>query len=267
MSANRVAPTSGAGSTLKIDDIEIYYDDQGSGDVVVLLHGGIMDHQSWGNQIPELAEHFRVISPDTRAHGRTADSDRPLTYRQFVADTVGLLAELGIEKASFVGFSDGGCSGLILGAEYPDLVERLVLIGTPYSTSNYHEGTTDLFATITPEQLYGMVGEESEFGEVVRKAEALYPSSEAWLAFWKKLVNGLWATEPDISLSTVGKITAPTLLLHAENEQFFDRKFSEEIAAAIPGARLETVPNATHTSPQENPEAVNAAIIDFLSKH
>lgn len=266
MCADRVAPASGTGSTVKVDDISVYYDDRGSGHPVVLVHGGIMDHQSWGNQIPELAKHFRIISPDTRAHGRSTDSDKPLTYDLFASDVVGLLVELGIAKASFVGFSDGGCVGLLLAAKYPEMVDKVVLIGTPHDTSNYQEGTAELFATITPEQFYGMVGEDSAFGEVVKKAEVVYPSAQAWQNFWVKLVNGLWSREPKIELASLSSITAPTLLLHAANEQFFDRRHSEDLAATIPNATLGTVPGATHCSPQENPDAVNAAVIGFLSR-
>lgn len=259
-----IAPTAGDGKTVQVDDIQMYVDDHGQGAPVFLLHGGIMDHQSWGNQIPELAKHFRVISPDTRGHGRTSDSDKALTYQQFADDVVVLMHQLDIPKAHFVGFSDGGDTALLLGMQHPELVDRIVLIGTPYNTSNYPEGTTDHFGSITPDELYEMVGRDSHFGEVMAKAERLYPSAEAWNAFWGKLVNGLWSREPNFELRQLADVTAPTLVLHAENEHFYGREHSVDMAETLPNGTLGDIPDATHTSPQENPAAVNAAILNFL---
>ncbi|MCW2641701.1 MAG: oxidoreductase [Dactylosporangium sp.] len=88
------------------------------------------------------------------------------SYELFAEDAVAFLGELGIDKAHVVGFGDGGCTGLLLGIEHPELVGRLVCIGTPYNTSNYREGIVDLFAKITPETLYRMVG--PEFLEVMK---------------------------------------------------------------------------------------------------
>jgi pimeloyl-ACP methyl ester carboxylesterase len=181
MANDLVAPTSSAGKRVKVNGIDMYYEEHGTGTPVLLLHGGIVDHQSWGNQIPELAKHFRVLAPDTRAHGRSSDTGRPLSYELFAADAVAFLSELGIDKAHVVGFSDGGGTGLLLGIEHPELIGRLVCIGTPYHTSNYREGIVDLFAKIRPETLYRMVGPESL--EVMKKAEALYPDRDCWLAF------------------------------------------------------------------------------------
>lgn len=267
MTDQHVALTVGDGLTVAVNDISLYYEDQGSGDAIVLLHGGLVDHEYWGSQIAELAKHHRVLSPDTRGHGRSTDSDKPLSYAQFADDTVAFLREIGIARANFVGHSDGGCTSLVIGAQHPELVEKLVLIGTPYNISNYHEGTAELFATMTPEQMYEMVGGvESPDGEVIKRAQDFYPTDEAWRTFWKKLVNDLWSAEPDFTLDDLAAIQAPTLILHAENEEFYDIEHSEAMARAIPNATLEVVPGATHGSPQENPAAVNAAILAFLDR-
>jgi pimeloyl-ACP methyl ester carboxylesterase len=259
-----MAPTSNAGKRVKVNGIDMYYEEQGTGAPVVLLHGGIVDHRSWRNQIPVLAEHFRVLAPDTRAHGRSTDTGQPLSYELFAEDVVAFLGELGIDKVHIIGFSDGGSTGLLLGAEQPDLVDRLVCIGTPYNTSNYREGIVDLFVKITPETLYRMVG--SEYREAMKMAEALYPDRESWLAFWGRLVNGLWTRQPDMPLERLTDVRVPTLVLHAENEQFYFKEHSEDMARTIPDARLEVVAGATHASPQERPNEVNAAIMRFLSE-
>ena len=116
---------------VNIGDIRMYYAMFGTGEPVILLHGGMTDHSSWFFQIKELAKHFRIITPDTRAHGRTTDSDKPLSYQLFASDITQLMEKLGIKKASFIGWSDGGCTSLVLALKCPELVNKLILIGTP----------------------------------------------------------------------------------------------------------------------------------------
>jgi pimeloyl-ACP methyl ester carboxylesterase len=265
MTTELIAPITGTGRHVEVNGVVLYYQELGEGPPLLLLHGGIMDHQSWGNQFSALAAQFRVIAPDTRGHGRSTDSNEPFSYALFADDVVELCRRLRVEKAHVVGFSDGGCTGIILATEQPDLVDRLVLIGTPYNTSNYPDGALAQNAQLTPEALYAAVS--PEFAEVVRKAEGQYPTDDAWRAFFGKLVSEMWTREPAFALERLRGIHAPTLILHAEKEQFFGRDHSEAMARTIPTAKLVVVPNATHTSAQENPQFVNEVILDFLSMH
>lgn len=261
---HKVRPTSGAGATISISDISIYCDDQGQGDPVVLLHGGIMDHQSWGNQIPVLSRRYRVISPDTRGHGRTTDSPKPFSYWQFAEDLIGLLNALNLPTAHLVGLSDGGCTALLLGIHHPERVSKLVLLGTPYHLSNYTEGVREAQAALTPERFFAAQDQSSAVVEVVRKCERLYPTEEAWRAYWKKLIEQVWVNEPRLRLEDLARIQSPTLILHGDNEALISKSASLEMTEAIPGAVLSIVPEAGHASAQENPEFVNASIMSFL---
>ena len=263
MRADLVKPTSGKGRYANANGIRLYYEEVGAGPSVLLLHGGIMDHQSWGNQIPTLSQGFRVIAPDTRGHGRSGDDSEPFSYSLFADDFAALCQELRIARTHVVGFSDGGCTGLILARRYPNLVARMVLIGTPYNTSNYYPGRVDGFAALTPESLLQSVG--PEFAEVVCKAEAQCRDGAAWRAFFDKLVHGMWTTEPSLKLADLSDVAAPTLVLHAEREQSFALEHSEAIAATVQHGELVVVPDATHTAPQEAPEFVNDAIMRFLA--
>ncbi len=124
---------------VKVDDIEIYFRVFGQGEPVLLLHGGVMSWESWAVQIPRLYRRYQVIAMDLRGHGRTTLGDAPLDYRRLAKDAVSLLDNLGRGPAHVVGWSDGGCAGLAIALERPDMVRSLILIGTPHDTEDYSE--------------------------------------------------------------------------------------------------------------------------------
>lgn len=257
-----IAPTSGTGRREALDGMTLYLEDQGHGYPVLLLHGGIMDHQSWGNQISEFAQYFRVLAPDTRGHGRSTDSVEPFSYSLFAEDVVQLLQRLGIGETHVVGFSDGACTGMVLAMRYPSIVKNLVVIGTTYNVARYPPGTTEQFASLTPKLLYDSV--PAAFAEVMRKARRLYPDLKSWNAFFHKLVQDMWTREPAFTLEQLSSISAPTLILFAENEPYYSLDDARQMANAIPEGELAVIPGAGHTSPQENSSVVNGSVLRFL---
>jgi len=79
------------GDYVVIGRLRTWYDEQGAGDPLVLLHGGLSTNESWAAQTPALAEHFRVVAPERRAHGHTPDLEGPLSYDDMATDTIGFL--------------------------------------------------------------------------------------------------------------------------------------------------------------------------------
>ena len=107
-------------------------------DTILLLHGGGASLDTYYKNIPTLAKHFRVIAPDTRAHGRsTDDPGQALSYDLLAADMVALLDELNLDKVHVVGWSDGGIIAKTIAMQYPERVEQLVLIASIYSQDGY----------------------------------------------------------------------------------------------------------------------------------
>src|SRR5215204_663933 len=95
----------------------IWYATYGSGPPVILLHGGLGHSGNWGYQVPALLEHgFRVVLIDSRGHGRSTRDGRPYTYEQLAADVVAVMDAVHLERAALVGWSDGACTALLLGA-------------------------------------------------------------------------------------------------------------------------------------------------------
>ncbi|MFX1379582.1 MAG: alpha/beta fold hydrolase [Promethearchaeota archaeon] len=240
-----------------IGDIKMYYATFGTGEPVFLLHGGMVDYTSWFFQIKELAKHFRIIAPDTRAHGRTTDSDKPLSYQLFASDISQLMEKLDIKKASFVGWSDGGCTSLVLGLEYPELVNKLVLCGTPYNISNFYPEIFESFSNVDPNNL------PKEYKFIRRAYEKVASDPDNWLKLIEKEMD-MAKREPNFTLDQLKNIESPSLIIDGEKEQLYPLEVMQEMTKAIPNARLEVIPGGTHLVLMEKPKLISQLIISFL---
>src|SRR3954454_13047340 len=109
------------GQYVDINGVNTWYDEVGSGEPLILLHGGLCTNETWGSQMPTLAEHFRVLAPERRGHGHTADVEGPLNYTAMATDTIGFLDNVVGGPACLVGWSDGAIVGLLVAQERPDL--------------------------------------------------------------------------------------------------------------------------------------------------
>jgi pimeloyl-ACP methyl ester carboxylesterase len=128
--------------------LKTWYDEQGEGEPLVLLHGGLSTNATWAAQMPDFAAHFRVIAPERRGHGHTPDVEGPLSYDAMAADTVAFLTALIDRPAHLVGWSDGGIVGLLVAMTRPDLVRKLVVIGANYDLSGMVPEVMEGFASL-----------------------------------------------------------------------------------------------------------------------
>lgn len=116
------------GKYITVGKSQIYYETYGHGAPLLLLHGGLGSISSFKNCIPELAKHYLVIAPDSPGHGRSSHTDS-LSY-QFLADYIAEFIDLlKLDSLYVLGWSDGGIIGLILAAERPDKIKKLIAVG------------------------------------------------------------------------------------------------------------------------------------------
>ena len=119
-----------------VNGLNMYYEIQGIGRPLVLIHGGMCTIGTCFGKIRTLlAENWETVAVEMQGHGHTADVDRPLTFEQLAEDTSTLLRKLKIENADVVGYSIGGGVALRIAMRYPDLVRKLVVIGGPLITT------------------------------------------------------------------------------------------------------------------------------------
>src|SRR5580658_3653698 len=120
-----------------VNGIKLYHEICGQGEPLVLIHGGlttIVEVQGW---VQPLAKTRRVIAVEMQGHGRTADTDRPMSFPTMGDDIAALLDQLSIPKADLVGHSFGGASALRAAIQHPDKVRRLVVISSPAAKSGW----------------------------------------------------------------------------------------------------------------------------------
>lgn len=230
-----------------------WHEISGTGEPVVLLHGGLSGALSFAAQTPDfVAAGFRVYVPERRGHGHTPDADEPMSYAAMAGETIAYLDQVVRDAAPLVGWSDGAVVALLVAMRRPDLVARLVLIGQYFNSSGRIEGgIADL--------LIGDPGVK----EYLRSAHAAEsPDGPGQFDVFFDRCLAMWAAEPEIALSEIAGVRAPTLVLQGDRDDV-RLEHSVQVAAALPAGRLAVLPG-THLLPVESPAVVNALILSFL---
>ena len=223
-------------------DIELFFTEAGSGTPLILLHGNGEDGTYFAPQIAPLARHFRVIALDTRGHGQSPRGNAPFTIGQFARDLRDFMDAQGIERASLLGFSDGGNIALAFALDHPERVDRLILNGANLDPSGVKPSVQ------IPIVLgYGL-------------AAALAPLSPR--AGRKAELLRLMVREPRIRPSELGSIAAPALVI-AGTHDMIREKHTRLIAQSLSNARLEIIPG-DHFIARTNPEEFRRAVEAFL---
>ncbi|MEK6195793.1 MAG: alpha/beta hydrolase, partial [Deltaproteobacteria bacterium] len=111
---------------------KLFYEEHGEGSPLLLIHGGLGAASHWANQTAVFSEKFRVLIPEQRGRGRTPDIAGPITYQNMTEDMVEFLENQVDGPAVLVGASDGGIVGLYLAIQRPELISKLVLLGTNF---------------------------------------------------------------------------------------------------------------------------------------
>jgi pimeloyl-ACP methyl ester carboxylesterase len=243
------------GEYVDIGGVETWYDEEGRGDPLVLLHGGLCTNETWGAQTAAFAERFHVLAPERRAHGHTADVEGPLTYADMAADTIGFLERVVEGPAHLVGWSDGGIIGFLIAIARPDLVRKLVAIGSNYDTAGVVPEAERMFAGMTPD------------GPDMARLRGLYEmhspdGPEHWPVVFAKFIE-MAQREPHIPLDELSRIAAPTLVVVGDDDMV-SLEHSVSLYRAIPESQLAVVPGASHTVLMEKPDLVNRVVLDFL---
>ena len=228
-----------------VNGIKIYYEEYGSGDPLLLLHGNSSSISLFEKQIPELSKYFHVIAVDTRGQGKSGDDGKTYTYDLFADDMNALLDDLNLDSVNVLGWSDGGNTGLIMAMKYPAKVKRLVTMGA----------NVFIDKTVVDKWVFKTLKKEKK--ELT--ADTMYDSRNRL-----RLIE-LLLTEPKHSFEDLKIIKCPVLVIAGEKD-IIKENHTKSIASAIPFSSLLIAAKETHYFPSENPKVFNAAVIEFLKK-
>lgn len=246
----------------------LHYEVHGEGPALVLAHGAGGNALSWWQQVPEFARHFRVICFDHRGFARsTCPLDRAHP-RHFPADLEAILAAAGADDVALVCQSMGGWTGLPFALAQPERVRALVLCGTPGGL------VTERLARELP-----AIGERARSRGVAEMALGeRFRREEPALAFLYQQIHALSRPEAASTLAArlfevvvrpeeLASWRTPTLVVAGSEDAFFSPAVMQELAAAIPAARLHAMPGIGHSTYYEAPAAFNRVVLEFLRAH
>ncbi|MEU5134463.1 alpha/beta hydrolase [Streptomyces californicus] len=234
-----------------------WYETEGAGDPLALLHGGFCTNDTWGAQRADLAAAHRLFLPERRAHGHTADVPGPLTYQDMADDTVVFLERVVGGPAHLVGWSDGGVVALLVARDRPDLVRKVVAIG-----ANFRPGP-ECFAE--PAMLDTMTPDGPDLAFFREMYEPVAPDGAGhWPVVAAKVID-MWRTQPALTSGDLARVRASTLVM-AGDDDLMTLEHTTALYRAIPDAELAILPGASHLVPLEKPGLVNRMILDHLAQ-
>ncbi len=264
-------------------DIDLYYEDHGSGEPVILIHGYPLSGSSWEKQMPGLlAAGRRVITYDRRGFGRSSQPTAGYNYDTFAADLQKLVSHLKLSSFAMAGFSMGGGEvARYLGKYGSKGVTKAVFISSvpPFllKTQDNPEGVDgSVFAGIEKAIAADRYAFFTEFFKMFYNADVLLGkrvSEQVLQASWN-VAAGASATASLFCVPTWGedfredlkRIDVPTLVIHGDADRIVPIDASgARTAKLVKGARLVIVKDGPHCIGWTHAEEVNSALVDFLS--
>ena len=143
------------GKYAPVNGINLYYEIHGTGKPLILLHGGFGTLETFTALLPTLTLNHQVIGVDLYGHGRTALTDRPFSFERMADDIASLIQHLGLEKADLLGYSLGGAVALQTVIRHPELINKLVVISSPFKRTGWHPEMQIGMTSIAPEFFVG----------------------------------------------------------------------------------------------------------------
>lgn len=223
-------------------DINLYYEEKGNKEPLILLHGNGGDCSYFKNQIDYFSDRYRVIAVDTRGHGKSPRGTAPFTMEQFARDLYELTERLGISSAVILGFSDGANIAMKFAIKYPNKVKALILSGGNLNT----KGVKRTFQI--PVEIGYRIAKRfaSKSSDAKKNAEML----------------GLMVNEPNIAVNELSKITAPTLVICGKID-VIKESHTKLIAENIPNAKLSII-MGDHSIAKKRHKVFNKEVEAFL---
>ena len=274
-------------SIAKVGSIDLYYDERGSGDPLLLVMGLAADSAAWMFQVPDFARRYRTIVFDNRGVGRSAKPPGPYTIHEMADDTAGLLDVLGIARAHVVGVSMGGMIAQELALRHPNRVRGLVLActypepdaeverhrefsvaqfgGTVAADGEMRIDLTALDPTLFFQHLLPRVFNQAFIDQELPKLMQLFSGALQYGFSMEAILGQVAAVMGHRATDRLHQIKARTLVITGDADLLIPPANSRVLAEHIPNAKLVTIPGGSHGFNFETPEIFNREVLDFLA--
>lgn len=248
--------TTTRGHSVQISDIALHYEEYGAGRPLVLLHGFGGCTQNWHPFTDELSMRYRLIVVDLRGHGNSTNPENRFTHREAASDVFLLLEKLGIDHFSAMGMSSGGMTLLHMATSQPRRIDSMVLIS---ATSHF------------PDQARAVMRRAS-FGTMPPQVQEMYRAcakrGDEQIRQLITQFNALHENYNDMNFTaqSLSAITARTLVVHGDRDNFFPVEIPVNIYRAIPDAALWIIPGGDHVPIYDSAVPFTSTALRFLDE-
>ena len=248
--------------------LELNYYEHGTGEAIILVHGLGEEGLSWRLQIQEISQHYRVIAPDLRGHGKSGHrDDEVITLRRFADDIAALARQLGVGQAHFCGLSLGGLVVLEIFCRHPNLVKSIILADTavffpPPDPLEERLELLDRLGLVEWAKLASNIYLRPD-APPAQKAELAAMVGRNRLAPYRQSVVATFTADYRWLLPLVN---VPTLILVGDEDQIVSPGIARYTHRSIPGSTLRDIPRAGHLSNLDNPQAFAAEVLAHLAR-
>jgi pimeloyl-ACP methyl ester carboxylesterase len=258
-----------AGGSIDVNGAALYYEERGDAAPLVLIHGGLASSSQWASVASELAGSFRVITPDSRGHGRSTNPGAELSYGLMADDVAALVAALGLERPLVGGWSDGGQVTLELGARHPGAASALI-VGAAYPDFEAG-GLRDAHRTLLGADDEGIPDPDhldAELGEFADEIKALHAGgAEQWQSLVRQTAP-MWLDYEGLGQDEVEAIQTPVLVLAGDRDELISLDLAVSLYRVLPQAELAICPSLSHDGPTPERGPLLASLIgDFARRH
>lgn len=225
--------------TIELNGFEMYFEDRGHGEPLLLLHGGMGVGADWRHVFPGDPDGYRVIVPDLRGHGRSTNPSNTFTFRQCASDVLALLDHLGIAAAKAIGMSMGAKTLLHVSTMRPERISAMVLVS---ATPHFPPPLRAAAAQFTQEAL-------DRLSDVERNAlRARHIHGDQQIARLYEMTRGFATSVDDMAFTPpqLGRIKARTLIVHGDRDPLYPVELAVELFRGIPDSALWVVPYGSH---------------------
>jgi len=264
--------------TVRVSDIDIYYETQGSGEPLVLIPYLAIDQACYAFQVADYAKHYTCISVDLRGAGGTSAPPGSYTTELFADDVAGFMQAIGVEKAHVSGLSLGAATGMWLAAKYPEKVKTLSLHSAWAKTDPFLRTVVEgwramaqglksvtemvvlgIFPWCFTPELYAAKPEYVDsLAEFVRSRPM--PSIQAFLRQSQAVID-------HDATAQLGAIAAPTLITLGRHDILCSGRFTDALTTGIKDTQVMVLEDCSHAPIYENVEAFNTRTLAFMQDH